>query len=250
MKSKFATCFAAMFTLLVFAISGIAKEIKGGPDRLIGTFGRNPEECRSFNRKSDAMLTFTKDAMTACGGSGCEAQILSHVRTSDGFVLKFVSRGNPKGWSTRFKLLDESTIESDGETHVRCTERDIRAGIGLQPGGQGKTQSLGVAFSAYYALEIPNRCASLRSNKARAEAIIKAAELAWAEYIAKLGAQTFGKTYQQYAASTIKDQQANASYAVRADADEIRDFCVEVLNAFGKGGSVIPDLLNDPRKGA
>jgi hypothetical protein len=50
--------------------------------------------------------------------------------------------------------------------------------------------------------------------------------------------------------SDLQREKSSAEGAVRADAEEIDSFCDEVLNAFGKGGRMIPNLINDPRRGA
>jgi hypothetical protein len=74
-----------------------------------------------------------------------------------------------------FKLIDKETIEkttegwSDTETLVRCGERGQIAGIGRNTDPPGLTKSLDTAFSAYYALALPEYCKDLEVDRKKAD---------------------------------------------------------------------------------
>lgn len=160
-----------------------AQEVKGAPKELIGQYGSNPDQCRSFNRKSDDLTTISKDSYEFCGGSACSVAIVSHRKTKDGYVLRLAGR---YGSSHRlFKIVDDSTIEIDKQTNIRCTEKDIRAGVGLAlPSPHSLTQSTNAAFSVHYAIVAADKC-SLSVDTKRAAALIDAAKLAWSEFISR-----------------------------------------------------------------
>ena len=131
LKHALAPCIA----LGLASAETIAQEAKGAPDALIGNYGKSPEQCRSYHRKSDNIESITKDRYTFCGGSGCEAEIVSHRKTKRGYVLKLTGIGNPDGWTQTFRQISEDVFEVPysgraPETLVRCTIKDAIAGIG------------------------------------------------------------------------------------------------------------------------
>jgi hypothetical protein len=178
----------------------------------------------------------------------------------DGYILNFISRGNPSGWSERVRVLDRNVIEVTGlsplppelrrsETLVRCTKADAIAGIGLRPNSEGSlTKSMDGVFAAYYALAVPSKCEGVEVNTKAAEAIVVAGIAMWTEFLLK-GPNARLATHEGIK-ETIESEKRDAEYAVRADSEEIKEFCSEVLNAFGDGGRILPNLLKDPRRKA
>jgi hypothetical protein len=127
--------------LTAFGSPALGKDEKGAPTQLIGKYGANPEECRSYNRKSDGITIISERDFSFCGGSGCWAEVLSHKKTRDGYSLRLRSPGNPDGFNERFVVTDPSYIvEIDGNgkgkdlTLARCTRADAIAGIGRKTG--------------------------------------------------------------------------------------------------------------------
>lgn len=230
--------------------------IPNGPKELIGKYGSSPAQCRSYHRKSDNLTSISATSYEFCGGSGCGATIVSHRKLADGYLLNFVSRGNPSGWSERIRVMDRNVIEiiaqtgtGKPETLVRCTKADAIAGIGLEPGNERNlTKALDGVFAAYYALAVPSQCEGVEVNTKAAEAIVDAGRLLWTEFLLK-GANPRSATPQRIA-QTIAGEKRNAEYAVREDAKEIREFCSEVFNVFGDGGRILPNLVKDPRRKA
>ena len=228
-----------------------AQEIPGAPKPLIGHYGKNPDQCRSYHRKSDNITSISTNYYTWCGGTGCEAEIMSHRQTKDGFLLHLASRGNPKGWTSRVTLVDKGIIEIDRETLVQCTERDIRRGVGRDVFSGGVTKSLDIAFSVFYALDVPNRCPDLRPDPDKTANLLRLAELGWVKHLEQTGLRpVFGRTREEDAKNIIAHQQTSAIAAVRQDAAELKDFCEEAAATFGTRGRVVPGLLLDRRKKA
>ena len=232
----------------------IAQDTKGAPDALIGYYGNSPDQCRSYRRKSDNITSITKTDYTFCGGSGCEAEIVSHRKTRNGYVLKLISRGTPEGWTTTFRQIDENVFEvpSKGrktETLVRCTIKDEIAGIGLEPNvSTAVTQSMQVVYSAFYAQAVPTACPDLQTDQAKIKKMILIGEVAWADHLVKYKLANGRQTVEEDVRQTTELTKKNAEYGVRSDAEFIPEFCGHVLNAFGSDGSVVPDLIVDPRK--
>jgi len=249
------------------AAAAKSKTVPNGPSELIGTYGSSPTQCRSYHRKADNLTFITSTYMVSCGGSWCEATIVSHQKLPDGYILNFISKNNPSGWSDRVRVLDRNVIEVTSlfalltpeqrrpVTLVRCTKADAIAGIGLRPNSEDSlTKSLDGVFAAYYALAVPSQCEGVEVNTKAAEAIVDAGRLLWTEFLLKRPWHNSDSgrrlTTPEGIAETIASQKRNAEYAVRADAKEIKEFCSEVLNAFGDGGRILPNLLRDPRRKA
>jgi hypothetical protein len=210
--------------LALLAAPAVAKEIKGAPKALIGAFGKDAAQCRSFNRKGGEDITFvSKDSYSDCGGKQCAATILSHRPISVGFVLKLFYTSP---YSTRNETLTATRVDKntykfnfDGtpQTLVRCLTKDVIAGIGLEPIFSEEPVSFDRNFAFYYALTVPSLCGNLEVTKdLTPHALITSDELS-------------------------KRQLAN--FAAQSDQGEIPNFCKEVLGAYGKNGRVIPDLL-------
>ena len=256
MKHTFKYVLVASIALVLVSANAIAYEAKGAPDALIGKYGKSPEQCRSYHRKSDNITSITKDYYTFCGGSLCEAKILSNYKTKDGYILKLSSNGNVNGWTQTFRQIDENVFEvqSNGrlpETLVRCTISDAIAGIGRETdGAKAVTQSMNVVFSAYYAQSVPFACPDLRTAPAKIEKLINVGEVAWLDHIVKYKLSDERHTLREQVRQSMATTKSRARGGVLSDAKEIPDFCGHVLDAFGTGGDVIPDLLIDPRKKA
>lgn len=236
-----------------------AQETKGAPQVLIGRWGNSPQECRSYHRKSDGITIINKNNYSWCGGSGCEATIVKYQKTHDGYVLSLVSRNNQDGWQTSVRVIDEKVIEMVGaglqgrdEALVRCSKSDAIAGIGLRSdSAASRTKSLDGIFAAYYALAIPTRCSNLAPNISAAETIIKTGKFMWERHIEEW-VKRDGLNHQTdtllKGLDVIDSTKKSAEYAVRADAAEIKNFCDEVLDAFGNDGRILPNLIKDPRR--
>ncbi|MBI3704381.1 MAG: hypothetical protein HY244_11195 [Rhizobiales bacterium] len=256
MKHTLKHALVASITLGLASADALAQDAKGAPDVLIGKYGKSPEQCRSYHRKSDNMESITKTHYTFCGGAACEAEIVSHRKTKDGYVLRLTSRGNPDGWTTTFRQIDENIFEQPSkgrapETLVRCTIKDAIAGIGREAdGSQAVTQSINVIYSAFYAQAVPSACPDLRADQAEIKKLILVGEVAWAEHLVKYKLANARQTLREQVRQSLESTKKGAEYGVRSDAKEISDFCSHVLNAFGSDGSVIPNLITDPRKKA
>jgi hypothetical protein len=242
--------------LAIVAGEARAQNVKGGPEALVGFYGSSPDQCRSYHRKSDNLTSFTKTTYTFCGGSGCEAHIISHRRIKDGYTLKFTSGGNPQGWSSTFRQIDTNIFEetskgSKPQTLVRCTVKDAIAGIGRDPNATGAvTQSLEIVYAAFYAVEVSSVCPDLRANQDKIKTLILAGRDGWTAHLIKNKLITDWQTAGERIRRDIEMSERSAKYGVRADSEEIPDFCVEVLGAFGSDGRILPDLIADPRKKA
>ncbi|MCJ9702274.1 MULTISPECIES: hypothetical protein [unclassified Bradyrhizobium] len=114
------------------------KAYPNGPRDLIGHYGNSPTQCQSYHRKSDNMTSISATSYEFCGGSMCGADIVSHRKLKDGYILNLKSPGNPSGRRVRVKLLYKGiqiafSRRDPPETLARCTEADAIAGIGLRP---------------------------------------------------------------------------------------------------------------------
>lgn len=247
---------AASTALIVAALVGtaIAQDGKGAPDELIGRYGNSPTECRSYHRKTDGITIIGKNTYTFCGGSGCDAIIVSHKKTPAGYVLNFKS-----GRSEEIRVIDDRVIVSVGggvggrdETLVRCGLPDAIAGIGASVAPPGAlTSSLEVLFSANYALAVPNVCPALKTNEGLAVRLAEMGLQLWGKFLKEHGLLQRGVlrgSLEQRLESTAKMSKRDAEYAVKMDFAEIPNFCEHVLGAFGLDGSIYPDLIRDPRK--
>ncbi len=239
---------------------------KGAPDELLGAFGSSRKQCLAFHRKSDDIHRFSKDFYSWCSGSGCEAKVVSTRRTPQGFVLKFVSPGNPEGWSMRIKRLRPGVYQSrlddgeEAETLSRCRDEDMVAGIGIDPGFppgsfnamneafasfKAEVKSSNAVFSAQYAVAVPKYCPELRLQREAAEAIVDAGRRGWLRRAQdKKLRLAQGWTYEREADDYVDRDRRGAEMAVEADATAIKDFCHHVLGAFGQQGRVISGLLS------
>jgi hypothetical protein len=210
-------------------------DVPGAPEQLIGNWGKNSDQCRSHHRKVDDVTTITKDAWTECSGTACEFNIASHRKLQDGFQLKYTSNDNPRGWTERIRIVDANKMEvlpkSKGgkkETYTRCNEADAIAGIGLNKNYSESSQEEIVAFAGFYVRTVPTVCAQINVDNDTVAAMT----------------EVRGSLRPE----DLKFLQIDAEHAVREDAKQIKNFCVEVFGAFGKNGTVTPDLLKDLRK--
>lgn len=247
----------ATIALALASSDVVAQEVKGAPEALIGSWGRSPAECRSYHRKSDGITSIDKDELSSCGGSACGWKILSHRKTKNGYVLKLVSL-SPYGDSAVstwiFRLIDDGVYErppskkgAKPETYVKCTVKDAIAGIGRSTNDDGAvTQSVNLAYSAFYAKAVPSACPSLKADEPAIKKLILVSQAGWAEHLMKH--KLLAGPFTEHLKNAVDSIERNAKSGVRIDAEEIPDFCNHVLNAFGSGGRVLPDLITDPRK--
>jgi hypothetical protein len=229
-------------------------EKPGAPSELIGHWGKNKEQCRSWHRRADNVTSITKDIGTFCGGSGCEATIISHKKIHDGYILKFTSRGNPTGYSLRYGILDNDTVEVFEtneklmDTLVRCNMKDKIAGIGLPadqwlPVSAATTAPNGI-FAAYYALEIQSVCPKLKANKKLIVVLVREGLVLYDKFLTKTGLH-YSSSREEDLRNEANSVHGNAKYAVEQDAREIPNLCTLVLEVFGKDGKIFPDLIQD-----
>ncbi|MHC4040200.1 hypothetical protein [Bradyrhizobium sp. 23AC] len=252
MKQLLAIAALSVFAGQIAAEAGEGKAYPNGPRDLIGKYGNSPAQCQSYHRKPDDITSISATSYEFCGGSMCGADIVSHRKLKNGYILNLKSPGNPSGWRVRVKLLDKGieitslSRRDPPETLARCTKADAIAGVGLRPDQEpGADKSLNSVFAAYYALAVPGKCPGIEANAQAAEAIIATGRSSWTEFLRK-GPNSQHATPEGIA-KDIAGEKGDAEYAVRADATEIDAFCSEVLNAFGAGGRVKPDLLKDTR---
>jgi hypothetical protein len=232
----------------------------GAPDAMLGYFGESPAECMSFHRKSDGLKQFTKDTYTFCGGSACEAEILGHKKTADGFQLRFRSRGNPKGWSATYRQIDANVFEETTDTQkpttiVRCSQKDNVAGIGRNPSHDLNDKNTAfemaaMAYAVFYASSVTEMCEGLTVNKEQAKTLLDASETEYAKFLIQHRLQATATGAVIDAREMLASEKRAAEYGVRADSKEIPNFCSEVLDAFGENGRVSRGLIIDPRKKA
>jgi hypothetical protein len=233
---------------------------KGAPDALLGYFGESPAECMSFHRKSDELKHFTKESYTFCGGSACGAEVLSHKKTADGFKLRFRSSGNPKGWSASYRQVDQNIFEertdsSKPTTLVRCSERDIIAGIGRDPSDNlndknTASEMTAMAFAVFYARSVAETCEGLTVNKEQAKKLLDASEADYARFLIQHHLASAATDALMDAREMLASEKREAEYGVREDSKAISNFCSEVLDAFGENGRVSRGLIVDPRRKA
>lgn len=229
-----------------------AQEVKSGPDALIGKFGATRQQCQSYHRKSDDIHTFYKGSWSSCGGSGCEAQIVSHRKTKDGFRLRLVSRGSPKGWEQNIRQIDpdifeliRSGIKGANEIIVRCNMKDAIAGIGRETIECTVQQASCLLNSIFYAESVTSRCEHLSIDSKMFSSLLEIGSKEWMEFRRRRIAVS---NLPRDLADTIAYSKREAETNARQDADHIPDFCTEVMGAFGPGGKVVPDLLTDKRQ--
>jgi hypothetical protein len=262
---------ARILLTIIFAMAAIPAAVaapsqKGAPTELLGVFGSSREQCLAFHRKTDDIHRFSKDYYSWCSGSGCEAKIVSHRPVAQGYVLKFVSPGNPDGWSMRVRRLRsgvyQSRLDDDPQTETlsRCRDEDMIAGIGIDPSFppgsfnavnaaftsfKAEVKSSNAVFSAQYALAVPRYCPELKLQREAAERVIEIGRRGWLQFAQekKLGLAQ-GWTYEREADDYIDRGRRHAEMAVEADAAQIKDFCHHVIDAFGLRGRVISELLS------
>ena len=229
-----------------------AQEVKGGPDALIGKFGATRQQCQSYHRKSDNMESFSKKTWSSCAGSGCEAQIVSHRKTTDGFRLRLVSRGTPKGWEKNIRQIDPDIFELIGsgmnganEIIVRCNMRDAIAGIGRETNECTVQKASCLLHSIFYAESVTSRCEHLSIDRKIFSSLLEVGSKEWMEFRrSRIAISSLPRDL----ADTIDYSKREAETNARQDADHIPDFCTEVMGAFGPGGKIVPDLLTDKRQ--
>ena len=229
-----------------------AQEVTGGPDALIGKFGATRQQCQSYHRKSDDIHTFYRDSWSFCGGTACEARIVSHRKTTDGFRLRLVSRGNPKGWEQNIRQIDSnifelirSGIKDKNQIIVRCNMRDAIAGIGKETSECTVQKASCLLHSIFYAESVTSRCEHLSIDSKMFSSLLEIGSTEWIEFRRP---RVVNSSLPRDLADTIDFSKRDAKSNARQDADHIPDFCTEVMGAFGPGGKVVPDLLNDKRQ--
>ena len=249
MKTLFALAVMSGFV----SAQAMGQELKGAPYELWGYFGKNKEQCRSFNRKTDDITIIEKYTYSFCGGTMCFAQIRSHKKTKDGFILRFTSQGNPRGWKIRFTQVDKDifdvtdepkTKDSQPETIVRCNVNDAIDGIGLSTMPEGLTKAPDLAFSTFYALAIPRLCGGLEANQAEADRLLKFAAEKYRDFLLT-GPNAYSAPH---AAEQLEHQQEYAEEAAGSDSMTIPEFCSHIPSRFGPNGSIIKNLISEIKK--
>jgi hypothetical protein len=233
-------CILAAFTvsILACATTAIAQkaDVPGAPKELLGDWGEKPGKCRSWHRSHQEHTTIESDAWVSCGGTACYATIISHRKFKDGYLVKQTSTGRPEGWTDRIRIINADKFEiffdakgDKKETYTRCGDADIVAGIGLPSDYDDSTrQEYTVSFAGYYARAVPTVCQLTAVDEDT------------------VGAMTAVRSY--LTPSILESIKSDAESAVEQDAKAIDEFCIEVFGAFGKKGTVTPNLLKDLRK--
>jgi hypothetical protein len=93
--------------LLLLSTAGVAKEIKGTPEALIGTYGTSVQQCKDSKEE----YAFDTPYYRTCQNPGCLKRIVSHTATPTGYRLKIRDDGNFKEWSERVTVIDSNTIK-------------------------------------------------------------------------------------------------------------------------------------------
>lgn len=150
----------------------MAKEIKGAPKELIGYYGANADECRSYHRKGGENVTVIGrvegyDYYGTCGGNdgNCSANVVTHRPIPSGFSLNL--RYEWKSGYTENSSVAVTRVQKDiykfqlqgGEprTLMRCSRRDVLAGLGRP----AEIDSSDTEYPYYYVLAVPNLCPEL-----------------------------------------------------------------------------------------
>ncbi|RWA98302.1 hypothetical protein [Mesorhizobium sp.] len=214
----------------------------GVPSELLGHFGNSPVQCRSFHRKADNITHISKEYYTFCGGSRCEARIDRVRKTKSGYTLKLQGDSGP--FDIRLTKVEEGVFDAGDQTLVKCTERDQIAGIGLPVTLEMSiTKAPHAAFSAYYALSVPEVCRDIKVDEALAESIAKAGILEYVRFL--LDRKLIKQTVDDAITTKAHNEREDARYAVKQDAEAIPAFCDHVLDAFGENGRIFKDILSD-----
>lgn len=97
----------AVAALSLWSAVGNAKDVKGTPEALFGTYGTNVQQCQESKEEH----AFDAPYYRTCANPGCQKRILSHTATRDGFVLRIRDDGNFRTWSERVTVIDNNTIK-------------------------------------------------------------------------------------------------------------------------------------------
>lgn len=153
-------------------------------------------------------------------------------------------QGNSGPFDVRLTKVDEGVFDAGDETLVKCTGRDQIAGIGLPVTLEMSiTKAPHAAFSAYYALSVPEMCPNIKVDEASAENLAKAGILEYVRFL--IERKLINRSVDEAAATEAHNEREDARYAVKQDAEAIPAFCDHVLDAFGDSGRIFKDLLSD-----
>ncbi len=226
--------------VLITVASAFAAD--GAPPELIGAYGHSPQQCQSFHRKTDNVSIISETAYTFCGGSACEATIISYTRKGHSYTLKLAG-----GWTTTLTEVDDGVFEtSDGETLVRCTLKDQIRGIGLLPNTEGAvTATHSALFSALYAENVKTVCPDLSPDIETTATLVEASSRGWVKFLKTRG--LLQRSEEDELNYILHSSTMEAQYALREDAEAIPEFCDHVLDAFGREGTIFPNLIADDR---
>lgn len=259
------TMHANFIVLVALLIAGFgqafAQERKGAPKEILGFFGENSEQCRSFHRNPANVITIAENEYSWCDTNHCVARIDSHRIVPGGFVLKLT--GEEGAWEINLKRKANGSYEQrysgikTVEVISRCQPSDMIAGIGLPaglerdkpdanfPGLADLIKTPDGIFSAAYARAVPQFCPDLKVDLEKAETIIQVGRLGYLKILLDRGdTLPEGWTYEREADDYVGRIEHQAKIAVEDDVAVINSFCKHVLDAYGLQGRLIANLLH------
>jgi hypothetical protein len=213
--------------LALLHTSTAAKEIKGAPEILLGVFAKSQGLCGGYYHNIDDFaieLSKVKGKYyySNCNSKNCVYQVLGYKISRKGYVLRLrevVAPGEPTEQFTVSRINNNKFAFTERDrvprTYIRCTDADVAAAIGL-PVNRPNDPEFGNYYAVYYARLVPGLCPGLVVDQ---------------------------DIVNKRLATPQPEIERLASYDPPADKAEIKDYCREVLKAFGPNGRVIPDLL-------
>jgi hypothetical protein len=211
--------------LALLSTPTIAKEINGAPKILLGTFS---EVCGAYYRRDPHFAVALSEAKgkyyyANCNIKACVFQVLNYRADPGAYLLRLRREGYQSTEQVAVERINDNEFVftergSAPRKLMRCTDADVASGIGLQ----SLDETNDPEFAFYYVLSVPSRCPGLTIDQ---DAVNK-----------KLGSRNPAK-------------ERNARMDAGYDEAMIKDYCRDVLKAFGPNGRVIPDLLRPAASG-
>jgi hypothetical protein len=140
----------ASAALCLLSAESLAKEIKGTPDALLGTYGTSVQECKDEKEQ----YAFDTPYYRTCASPGCWKRIVSHTVTPTGFRLKIRDDGNFKEWTEQVTMIDKNTIKWRATTSAilhRCSGYEPSPEITRLPDRLFMTDFLTAAYTFTFA---------------------------------------------------------------------------------------------------